>query len=198
MHPKGAPGTDGYGYMATPSLAPGVEESPFMTWGVLGSTPLRLDGDDELRVDLNGGSGPQFSMGEPSTRDRAAALLAQRAGARQKAAGGSRTPLLQRPGTGPRALSAAGQKLASVLRGGRTPKAGAGVDSALRSSYTPNGRAGAGSAQATPKLSAGGTPVPAGAKRAGGGKAAAGGAAAGAAAKTGAAGGNVTDGLLKL
>jgi protein DGCR14 len=191
MHPKGAPGTDGYGYMPTPSMTPGVEESPFMTWGVLGSTPLRLDGDDDMRVDLKGGSGPQFSISEPSARDRAAAALAHKAGARHRP--GGRTPLPQRPGTGPRALSAAGHKLASAVRGGRTPAAG-GVDSQLRSSYTPKARDGAGSAQATPGRAAGATPVPGSANRGGGGRKAGGSAAAGG----GAAGGNVTDGLLKL
>jgi protein DGCR14 len=189
MHPKGAPGTQGYNYMPTPSPAPGVEESPFMTWGMLGSTPLRLDGDDDLNLDLSDMPGPQFRISAPTIREQAAQALGQRAGARQKA---SKTPVVHRPGTGPRLLSEAGKKLASVLRGSGSGLAG--VDSQLRSSYTPGSRSRGASQHSTPRLALGGTPVPGAAgvqvkasrkeaKQAGG---------------AGAGAGNVTDGLLKL
>ena len=38
-----SPKVGGFGFVATPSMSPGVGESPLMTWGDLGSTPMRLD-----------------------------------------------------------------------------------------------------------------------------------------------------------
>jgi len=38
-----APENHPYAPVATPSIEPGVDDSPFMTWGVVESTPIRLD-----------------------------------------------------------------------------------------------------------------------------------------------------------
>ena len=46
---KETPKVGGYGFMATPSPAPGVDESPLMTWGEIEGTPFRLDGGDTPR-----------------------------------------------------------------------------------------------------------------------------------------------------
>jgi protein DGCR14 len=37
------PKVNGYGFVATPSPAPGVDESPLMTWGEIEGTPFQLD-----------------------------------------------------------------------------------------------------------------------------------------------------------
>ena len=51
-------------YWRLPSFTPGVEESPFITWGDLQGTPLRLDPEDDIEVDPAGASGPQFTIRE--------------------------------------------------------------------------------------------------------------------------------------
>ena len=79
----GAVGMDGrvYSYVATPSPRPGVDASPFMTWGDIASTPMRLDADDEdLRLTAAHASGPQFQMPARGTRDEAAHSMARTAG----------------------------------------------------------------------------------------------------------------------
>ena len=58
-----APGQD-YSILATPSFTPGEQESPFITWGDLQGTPLRLDPEDDVEVDPAAASGPQFSIRE--------------------------------------------------------------------------------------------------------------------------------------
>ena len=40
------PTVNGYGFVATPSPAPGVEESPLMTWGEIEGTPFQLDANE--------------------------------------------------------------------------------------------------------------------------------------------------------
>ena len=47
-----------YSILATPSFTPGVEDSPFVTWGDIQGTPLRLDPEDDIEVDPAGASGP--------------------------------------------------------------------------------------------------------------------------------------------
>ncbi len=53
-----------YSILATPSFTPGVEDSPFITWGDIQGTPLRLDPEDDIDVDPAGASGPHFSIAE--------------------------------------------------------------------------------------------------------------------------------------
>ena len=43
MLPSDSPNVNGYGFVGTPSPAPGVADSPMMTWGEIDSTPSRLD-----------------------------------------------------------------------------------------------------------------------------------------------------------
>lgn len=56
--PAESPRVNGYGFLATPSPAPGVDESPLMTWGEIESTPFRLEGGETPLV----GSGPGFKV----------------------------------------------------------------------------------------------------------------------------------------
>ncbi|KAM4649263.1 splicing factor ESS-2 homolog isoform 1-T1 [Amazona ochrocephala] len=58
--PQESPKVNGYGFVATPSPAPGVNESPFMTWGEIESTPLRLEGSETPYVDRT--PGPAFKV----------------------------------------------------------------------------------------------------------------------------------------
>lgn len=51
---------DEYSVLATPSFTPGVEDSPFMTWGDVEGTPLRLDAEDDVIVQPD--NGPQFRV----------------------------------------------------------------------------------------------------------------------------------------
>ncbi len=55
--------------LATPSLTPGVE-SPFMTWGDVGGTPLRLEVDDDIPVPPGDPDAPQFRIREVPVRDQ--------------------------------------------------------------------------------------------------------------------------------
>ncbi|KAF2292391.1 hypothetical protein GH714_021726 [Hevea brasiliensis] len=56
---------NGYSFVRTPSPAPGVDESPFITWGEIEGTPLRLEPED-TPIDI-GGSGRGASA-SPSVR----------------------------------------------------------------------------------------------------------------------------------
>ena len=49
-----APENHPYAPVATPSIEPGVDDSPFMTWGVVESTPIRLDAASR-RIDARTG-----------------------------------------------------------------------------------------------------------------------------------------------
>lgn len=109
-----------YSYVATPVPVAGVNMSPIMTWGELGSTPIRLDG----------GNAPEFKISELSQRDKmgkALATSARKSLAKRRAA---LDPKAYGLGT-PKALSVAGKKLASSLRV-KTP----GTDIELRASYS--------------------------------------------------------------
>ena len=51
-------GAGGFNRLQTPSFTPGREGfSPLMTWGEIGSTPLRLDGMDDFEIVLPPGAG---------------------------------------------------------------------------------------------------------------------------------------------
>ncbi len=45
----------GYGVLNTPAFTPGPEQSPLMTWGDIGSTPIRLDQEDDIHVSTSTG-----------------------------------------------------------------------------------------------------------------------------------------------
>lgn len=109
-----------YNYVATPVPVAGVNMSPIMTWGELGSTPIRLDGC----------STPEFKIRELSQRDKMGKALATSARKSLAKRNVSKDLSGCRSGT-PRSISAAGMKLASSLRA-KTP----GTDMELRASYS--------------------------------------------------------------
>lgn len=75
------PKVNGFGFVKTPSPAPGVNESPLMTWGNIDGTPFRLDGGD---TPLRTSSGPSFKIPEPPRREKLALALAEKAGERHR------------------------------------------------------------------------------------------------------------------
>ncbi|XP_050521864.1 splicing factor ESS-2 homolog [Daktulosphaira vitifoliae] len=71
------PKVNGYGFVKTPSPAPGVNQTPLMTWGEIEGTPFRLDGSDTPLTPNN--SGPTFKIPEQPKRERLAHALAEKA-----------------------------------------------------------------------------------------------------------------------
>ena len=63
--PTNTPKMGGYGFMGTPSPAPGVDASPLMTWGDIEGTPCRIDGPQTPRP-----GGPTFKIPDLPTRDK--------------------------------------------------------------------------------------------------------------------------------
>jgi protein DGCR14 len=57
--PSESPVVHGYGFVATPSPAPGVDASPQMTWGEIEGTPFQLDGS---HTPLAATPGPTFRV----------------------------------------------------------------------------------------------------------------------------------------
>ncbi|KAL4609619.1 protein DGCR14-like [Arapaima gigas] len=133
--PHESPKVNGYGFEGTPSPAPGVAESPLMTWGEIESTPFRLDGSDTPYTERN--LGPSFKIPEPGRRERLGLKMANEAAAKNRAKKqealrkvtenlASLTP----KGLSP-ALSPALQRLVNRTSSKYT-------DKALRASYTPS------------------------------------------------------------
>ncbi|XP_024113557.1 splicing factor ESS-2 homolog [Oryzias melastigma] len=133
--PQESPTVNGYSYERTPLLAPGVSESPLMTWGEIESTPFRLDGSDTPYTERN--HGPSFKIPEPGRRERLGLKMANEAAAKNRAKKqealrkvtenlASLTP----KGLSP-ALSPALQRLVNRTSSKYT-------DKALRASYTPS------------------------------------------------------------
>ncbi|XP_072311552.1 splicing factor ESS-2 homolog isoform X2 [Eucyclogobius newberryi] len=133
--PQESPNVNGYGYVATPSPAPGVAESPLMTWGEIESTPFRLDGSDTPHIERN--HGPSFKIPEPGRRERLGLKMANEAAAKNRA-------------KKQEALRKATQNLASLTPKGMSPALSPALqrlvnrtsskytDKALRASYTPS------------------------------------------------------------
>ncbi|CAN6470658.1 unnamed protein product [Victoria cruziana] len=123
-------GRDGYSYVRTPSPEPGVEESPFMTWGEIEGSPLRLESEDTTE-------GPQFKMPDLASRDVKAHNLSREAGRRlrekSRLYGKAGLPLPRGRSASPglRGLSPAAQKFVKKVMA----KAGSRVDETLRASY---------------------------------------------------------------
>lgn len=128
--------------VATPSPAPGVDQTPFMTWGEIEGTPFLLDASD---VSIQKTSGPVFKMPEIPERDEIAAGLAEqfnrehrkRKEKAMRRAAANFSPLL-RPGSSKsverlNTMSPAARSLASSKLGIRV-----GTDKALKASYTPS------------------------------------------------------------
>ncbi|XP_064460819.1 splicing factor ESS-2 homolog [Ornithodoros turicata] len=141
--PSPVHGTE-YGFVATPSPAPGVGESPLMTWGEVEGTPFLLDGTPRRTP-----GGPQFKIPEPPSRERLALSLADDAARKNRAKRSAalrhvRSSLLSpslslsspaSPLGRLNSMSPAARNLASAKLGITK-----GVDRALRQSYTPSPR----------------------------------------------------------
>ncbi|XP_037548621.1 splicing factor ESS-2 homolog [Nematolebias whitei] len=133
--PHESPKVNGYGYERTPSPAPGVSESPLMTWGEIESTPFRLDGSDTPYVERN--HGPSFKIPEPGRRERLGLKMANEAAAKNRA-------------KKQEALRKVTENLASLTPKGLSPALTPALqrlvnrtsskytDKALRASYTPS------------------------------------------------------------
>ncbi|KAF7667543.1 hypothetical protein LDENG_00057790 [Lucifuga dentata] len=133
--PHDSPTVNGYGFERTPSPAPGVSESPLMTWGEIESTPFRLDGSDSPYVERN--HGPSFKIPEPGRRERLGLKMANEAAAKNRA-------------KKQEALRKVTENLASLTPKGLSPALTPALqrlvnrtsskytDKALRASYTPS------------------------------------------------------------
>ncbi|KAJ8286503.1 hypothetical protein GJAV_G00039930 [Gymnothorax javanicus] len=154
-----SPKVNGYGFEGTPSPAPGVTESPLMTWGEIESTPFRLDGSDTPYTERS--HGPSFKIPEPGRRERLGLKMANEAAAKNRA-------------KKQEALRKVTENLASLTPKGLSPALSPALqrlvnrssskytDKALRASYTPSPTH-RGSASKTPLGGVGtptGTPTP--------------------------------------
>ncbi|KAL7128537.1 hypothetical protein ABFS83_13G002700 [Erythranthe nasuta] len=129
---------NGYNFVKTPSPAPGVDDSPFITWGEIEGTPLRLEPED-TPIDIGGsGNGPQFKIPMPPTRDVKAHSLSREAAKKIR----ERSKMFQKPplpspvrggsaSPSARVLSSAAQKfMRSAIA-----KSSQSIDESLRASY---------------------------------------------------------------
>lgn len=129
---------NGYSFVKTPSPAPGVDESPFITWGEIEGTPLRLETED-TPIDIGGnGDGPHFKIPSAPSRDVKAHELSREASRKLR----ERSKMFQKPplpspyrggSASPSAklFSPAAQKF---MRNA-IAKSSSSVDDALRASY---------------------------------------------------------------
>jgi protein DGCR14 len=130
---------DGYRYVKTPSPAPGIDESPFITWGEIEGTPMRLDAE-ETPIDIGGsGDGPHYNIPSAPSRDVKAHSLSRDAARKLR----ERSKMFQKPplpspyrsgsaSPNVRTLSSAAQKFVRNTIG-KSPSSA--VDKALRASY---------------------------------------------------------------
>lgn len=126
---------NGYSFVRTPSPAPGVDESPFMTWGEIDGTPLRLDSDETP----GGSERAHFKMPPPPARDIKAHLLSRDAARKIKERSNTfHRPPLPSPARGvsasPRTLSSAAQKFVRNAIS-KSAKSSSAIDESLRASY---------------------------------------------------------------
>ncbi|KAI3457739.1 hypothetical protein Pfo_014402 [Paulownia fortunei] len=129
---------NGYSFVKTPSPAPGVDDSPFITWGEIEGTPLRLEPED-TPIDIGGsGDGPQFKIPMPPSRDVKAHSLSREAAKKLR----ERSRMFQKPplpspvrggsaSPSARMLSTAAQKFMrnAIAKSSRS------IDESLRASY---------------------------------------------------------------
>ncbi|XP_049620579.1 splicing factor ESS-2 homolog isoform X2 [Suncus etruscus] len=133
--PQESPRVGGFGFVATPSPAPGVSESPLMTWGEVENTPLRVEGSETPYVDRT--PGPAFKILEPGRRERLGLKMANEAAAKNRA---KKQEALRRvtenlASLTPKGLSPAMSPALQRLVSRTTSKY---TDRALRASYTPS------------------------------------------------------------
>ncbi|KAM6155711.1 LOW QUALITY PROTEIN: splicing factor ESS-2 homolog [Rhynchocyon petersi] len=81
--PQESPKVGRFGFGATPSPAPGMNESPLMTWGKVKNTPLRIEGPEISYVDR--APEPAFKILEPGRRERLGLKMANEAAAKNRA-----------------------------------------------------------------------------------------------------------------
>lgn len=135
------PRVNGYGFVATPSPAPGVNESPLMTWGEIEGTPFQLEPNETPLVPS---SGPTFKIPDVPKRDRIAFELAEKASKQHRDKKETALRLASRlasptPKFGMshsdriNSMSPAAQRLIGKSFGVRTH-----TDKALRASYSPS------------------------------------------------------------
>ncbi|CAH8290888.1 unnamed protein product [Eruca vesicaria subsp. sativa] len=130
---------NGYSFVKTPSPAPGVDESPFITWGEIEGTPMRLDLED-TPIDIGGSAdGPHYNIPSAPARDVRAHFLSRDASrkVRERANSMFKKPPLPSPhrcgsaSPNVRMLSPAAQKFfRRAIR-----KSSSTVDESLRASY---------------------------------------------------------------
>ncbi|CAL0315941.1 unnamed protein product [Lupinus luteus] len=129
---------NGYSYVKTPSPAPGADESPFITWGEIEGTPMRLDLED-TPIDIGGSAdGPHYKIPSAPARDARAHSLSREAARklRERSKMFSKPPLASPVRSGSaspsmRTLSPAAQKF---MRNA-IAKNSSSVDESLRASY---------------------------------------------------------------
>lgn len=129
---------NGYSFVKTPSPAPGVDESPFITWGEIEGTPLRLDMED-TPLDIGGSAdGPHYNIPSAPVRDAKAHSLSREAARKVRERSKMfRKPPLASPVRGGsaspsvRTLSPAAQKFVRNA----FAKSSSSVDETLRASY---------------------------------------------------------------
>lgn len=137
------PNVNGFSFMATPSPAPGVNESPLMTWGEIEGTPFRLDGSD-TPLPLASMAGSSFHLQQVSDRDRIGLKLAEKVGKGYRDRKGRAKG---RPAASPYSTSVGtiSQRIATMSPAARnlaTSRLGIrlSTDRALQASYTPRHR----------------------------------------------------------
>ncbi|CAH8356418.1 unnamed protein product [Eruca vesicaria subsp. sativa] len=130
---------NGYSFVRTPSPAPGLDESPFITWGEIEGTPMRLDPED-TPIDIGGSAdGPHYNIPSAPARDVAAHSLSRDASRKIRERSNSmfKKPPLPSPhrsgsaSPNVRTLSPAAQKFFRRAIG----KSSSTVDESLRASY---------------------------------------------------------------
>lgn len=146
---SGKKAENGYSFIRTPSPAPGVDESPFITWGEIEGTPLRLE-TEETPIDIGGsGEGPHYKIPRAAARDEKAHSLSREAARNLR----ERSKMFQKPplpspvrggsaSPSVRTLSPAAQKFVRNA----IAKSASTFDETLRASYR-----GASPALSTPK-----------------------------------------------
>lgn len=157
----------GWGVLATPSMTPGADgDSPFMTWGDIAGTPVRLDAT-ETPEGIGGDreDGPWFSVKETPRRESITRRMAARASTslKRKAAGLTGTPLARQAAMAAATATATGDGTQGSGTPGwaaRTPRHG-GSPAAKANARTPTSQAGrllASSLRAAARGSAAATP----------------------------------------
>ena len=153
------PSVNGYKLLRLDNPSPMInpEESPFMTWGEVESTPFRIEGEeDDIMFQANAGSagGPSFKIQDIPKRDRIALELAEKNSkfyrdkknkAIEKARSHMKTPKRGNLTLRVASMSPAAQRLATNKLGIRIGT----DDKALKAAYTPSPRT-ARSSKSTP------------------------------------------------